>query len=1347
MASSPTTRKSRRRRGVVLSIQGEQKLRGAIAHAEKEDNFGQKLTLEELSDRTGLDPGTVAKVLDCEQGVDRRSLQRFFQAFELELTDSDVCKPEARQAQVQSSLQDKSSFPTAKEDVSPIPSLSRKERLRLIQQLNSLPSNQFDELVFALAPPSGVMSSNVGAMGNRTKELLDWIESPTGPGIEELLELLEGYIALETILEKPVEETAAPLTLLEPQSRSSSNRDIAGTTALVPSQSNQPAVNETSELRKDWTEASDASVFYGRTTELETLKQWMLEDQCRLITLLGMGGMGKTALSVKIAELVQEEFDYLIWRSLREAPPVEKILTDLIKFLSDQQETELEDTVGDSVNRLIHYLQSSRCLLVLDNAESILQEGTRTGQYREGYKGYGTLIQRVGEAQHQSCLIITSREKPKELARLEGRNRPIRSLPLQGLEDNAGQAFLEAEGLDAENSQWRQIFEYYSGNPLALKIAANTIQDLFGGDIKAFLQQGAGVFGDIRDLLEQQFERLPGIGQSVMYWLMINREPTSIDELKDDILEPMSSSNLLETLESLRKRSLVERTDEGFTLQNVVMEFLTERFISRVSEEFLTQKLELFHRHALMKAIAKDYVRETQVRLILRPVGDRIDNLEQQGRELLALIRQHSHWSKGYAGGNLLNLLLSLNAEVIGYDFSHLTIWQADLREACLHQVNLTNSDLDKSNFAQVMGNILAIVYSPNGDLLATTDDHGQIYLWKTPNIIKQRAWDCHEGWIRTVAFNPEQTLVATGGDRTVKIWDVKTGDLVQTLQHHQDWVRSICFLLEGRILASGSDDQTVKLWDLKTNTQLAPLLTHTSRVKTVVCNADQNILASSGDDGIIYLWHVDSNTDDVIQCETLTAIKINRRVHTLTFHPTKPYLLASSSNDGIVRIWDVSTQSCLQEFSSTDNWLRTLSFSPDGQLIASGGDDAQIRIWDISTGACIGKLLGHVSRIWALAFSPDGQTLASGSDNQTLKFWDVTQAQCMKTLQGYTQQVRTLAFHPNQPLLASGGDDKLVRLWSLPHQSSLGGDFKCLKTFSGHKGRVWSVAIHPNGQWIASSSDDKTVRLWHLETRQSWQIKAHEDWIRAVAFGIYPKTNNIILASSSDERTIKLWDIQTRKCIETLEQHADWIRTIAFNPNPNFPLLASGSDDHNVSEGDSSIKLWNLATGQSYTLDATETNGVRSLAFSPDGKLLASGNEERTVRIWDVEKRLSLKDLLHDVGQTWSVAFSPNGDILASASDDNVIRLWNIKTGKTIRKLDILGQGPRAVTFSLDGQLLAAGTVDGRIHLWNTQNYALICRFEILKPYAGTCIEGITNVTKLQELAMLELGAILHKN
>ncbi len=331
---------------------------------------------------------------------------------------------------------------------------------------------------------------------------------------------------------------------------------------------------------QDWGEAIDVSSFYGRAAELATLRQWIVQDRCRLLVLLGMGGIGKTALTMKLAEQIQDEFEYVIWRSLRNAPLIKDLLTAVIQFLSSQEAFNLPETVDGQISYLLKYLRQYRCLLVLDNSESILRSGERGGHYCEGYEGYGQLLRRVGDEHHQSSLILTSREKPIGLAAKEGETSPMRSLQLTGLQQGEGQAILEAKGLVEVEDKFKKLIERYTGNPLALKIAATMIQSLFDGDVSRFFEQGTMIFGEIWELLDKQFSRLSAIEKEVMYRLALNREWVTLPELQENILLIVSHRELLEAVESLQQRSLIEKRSAGFALKPIVMEYMTERLIS-----------------------------------------------------------------------------------------------------------------------------------------------------------------------------------------------------------------------------------------------------------------------------------------------------------------------------------------------------------------------------------------------------------------------------------------------------------------------------------------------------------------------------------------------------------------------------------------------------------------------------------------------------------------------------------------------------------------------------------------------------------------------------------------------
>jgi len=381
--------------------------------------------------------------------------------------------------------------------------------------------------------------------------------------------------------------------------------------------------------RQDWGEALDASIFYGRTVELTTLEEWVDRDRCRLIALFGMGGMGKTALAVKLAEQVQSKFDYLVWRSLRNAPSIVEVLTDLVRFLSNEREPDLAETLDGKLSQLVERLRQHRCLLVLDNFESILRSGNtqapqsyRAGHYREGYEGYGQLLRRISEASHQSCLILTSREKPIGLAAKEGRTLPVRSFQLTGLDSAAGQKVLQATGLNPSPEEGQALSNCYTGNPLALRIVSRTIQDLFNGNIPQFLQQGTLVFGDIRDLLAQQCNRLSPLEKQVIYWLVTNHKLASLLELAGDGA-PVSQGELLEALESLQRRSLIESNLIQLTQQPVVIEYLTQQLIEQVHAETGLSEIPTY-RHNQPLIATNGYVQEAQIELIHQLITDQL---------------------------------------------------------------------------------------------------------------------------------------------------------------------------------------------------------------------------------------------------------------------------------------------------------------------------------------------------------------------------------------------------------------------------------------------------------------------------------------------------------------------------------------------------------------------------------------------------------------------------------------------------------------------------------------------------------------------------------------------------
>ncbi|MCC3527797.1 MAG: NACHT domain-containing protein [Microcoleus sp. PH2017_22_RUC_O_B] len=1075
---------------------------------------------------------------------------------------------------------------------------------------------------------------------------------------------------------------------------------------------------------QDWGNIPMISYCYGRTQELATLKTWILQDKCPLILLLGQGGIGKTTLSIKLAKKIQNDFDYIIWRSLGASPPVEKILADAIKLFSNQQETTLPDALEDKISRLIHYLESSRCLIVLDNAESILQSGNHIGQYREAYQGYGDLLKRIAKSSHQSCLLITSREKPEAIDLIAKTTKTIRTLELDGLTvENAKNIFTEYGEFSGAEEDWELVVEYCAGNPFALEVIALVIQEAgLSGNlsefVKNYLKLGKLKLDRITDLLERQFDRLSSSEQEIMYWLAIDWEPVSGVELKEDIISWQAKQELIQSLASLRRRSLIENTELGYTQLPVLREHVINRLIDKISQEIKTGQIELLNSYSLCKATSKDYIRETQVRQIITPLLERLlqelggkRNVENKLKQIISNCQQESPKAPGYLGGNILNISIQLKTNLSNYDLSDLTIRQAYLDGVKLHQVNFAGSDLSKSVFSEPLGSILSVAFSSDGEFWATGDADKNIYIWRVADCQLITTCVGHTNWVRSVVFHPHQQILASASnDRTVRLWNIHTGECIAILEGHTNQVWSVAFSPDGNILASASDDCTVRLWDVNSPDRPLQILQHSYWVFKVAFKDGGKILATGSADRSVKLWDVD--TGALLN----NWQKIEYQVRSIDFSPDGE-TLATGTDDKLVILWDIKTGNCLKEFLGHDRRVWSVAFSPDGEILASG-DDRTVKLWNIETGNLLLSLPETDRRIRAIAFSPDGETLISGSDDQSIRLWDVRKGESLKTIYGYTQRVWSVAFSPDGKTLVSGSDDRTVKLWDI--------ETKRCKILGIAQKRVQSVAFHPQGTKIASGGNDGRVQLWDIGIGNCFTFpEKHRDWICLVAFN----AEGTKLISTGDDRMIKLWDVQQRRCLQTYD-YPYWIRSLAISPDGEN--IALGSDDKIV-------QILNLKTGETTNLGEHE-KGVYSVAWSSDGKIIASGSDDLTIKLWDSNTHKCLQILKGHTDQIRSVVFSPNSKLLASGSDDCTIKLWDVESGVCLKTFTEHENRVRSVAFSPDGLMLASGSEDETIKLWNITTYSFIKTLKAERLYEGMNITGVTGV---QKTTLKILGAV----
>jgi WD40 repeat protein len=554
---------------------------------------------------------------------------------------------------------------------------------------------------------------------------------------------------------------------------------------------------------------------------------------------------------------------------------------------------------------------------------------------------------------------------------------------------------------------------------------------------------------------------------------------------------------------------------------------------------------------------------------------------------------------------------------------------------------------------------VLAVACAPDGRLLASGDEQGEVRLWDAATGAERGRWQAHEFGVNGVAFSPDsRTLATCGGDGRTRFWDIATrAEEISLKGHHDDAVWALAFSPDGKTLATASIDKSVRLWNTATGELAATLRGHGNWVNAVAFAPDGKKLVSAS-------W------------------------------------------DETARLWDLTAQPpASKPLTGHSHWVWAAAFSPDGRRLATASEDKTIKLWDADTGRELRTFSGHTAGVMALAFAPDGRTLASAGGDQTLKLWDSVTGATRTTLQvatppffipllrdyivsgqekvsikGHSRPGFSLAYSPDGQTLFTGGHDGTVTLWEAvkrPERAEL----------KGHTDLVRGVAFSPDGKTAATASWDRTVRLWDAATGQQRKTLAgHRHWVWTVAFAPDGQT----LATGSEDRTVKLWDVATGECRATLTGHSGAIWSVAFAPDGR--TLASGGWE---------VKLWDVASGQEKASWTGHEHLVRCAAFSQDGQRLATASFDHTAKIWDIASGRVEKEMIGHDHWVWSVAFSPDGKLLATGSGDGTAMLWDVGTGTVRARLEGHTGGVRSVAFAGD-RTLATGSEDLTVRLWD---------------------------------------------